>query len=43
METQKFEIASRQSLLNKYLIAAFIIFSSLIMQVSPVSAQTPVG
>src|SRR5450631_4510162 len=32
----------KSSPLNKYLIAAFIIFSSLLMRVSPVTAQTPV-
>src|SRR6267378_4020877 len=43
METLKFEIVSTQkSSLNKYLIAAFIIFSSLLIRVSPVAAQTPV-
>jgi pimeloyl-ACP methyl ester carboxylesterase len=42
METQKFKIVSTpKSLLNKYLIAAFSIFSSMLIRVSPVVAQTP--
>ena len=42
MENQKNEIVSSQSPLNKYLIAAFIIFCSLLIRVSPIAAQTPV-
>ena len=42
MENQKFETVSSQSPLNKYLIAAFIIFSSFLMQVSPIAGQPPV-
>jgi pimeloyl-ACP methyl ester carboxylesterase len=41
MKNKKFEIVNSQSSLNKYLIAAFIIFSSLLIPVSPVAAQTP--
>jgi pimeloyl-ACP methyl ester carboxylesterase len=35
-------LSIKNSSLNKYLIAAFVIFSSLLIQVSPVAAQTPV-
>jgi len=42
MENQKFDIVSSHNSLNKYLIAAFIIFSSLLIRVSPIAAQTPV-
>ena len=43
METRKFKIASTQrSPLNRYLIGAFILFSSLLIWVNPVAAQTPV-
>jgi pimeloyl-ACP methyl ester carboxylesterase len=42
MENQKFEMLSTQSSLKKYLIAAFIIFSSLVIRISPAVAQTPV-
>jgi pimeloyl-ACP methyl ester carboxylesterase len=43
METQIFKIVSTQkSSLNKYLIAALILFSSLLIQSSLVAAQTPV-
>jgi len=42
MKNKKFEIVSSQTSLNKYLIAAFIIFSSFLIRVNPVAAQTPV-
>ena len=35
-------LSIKNSSLNKYLIAAFVIFSSLLIRVSPVAAQTPV-
>lgn len=40
MENQKIEIAGRQSLSGKYLIAALFIISSLLIQFNPASAQT---
>src|SRR5258706_14076454 len=42
MENQKFERANTQSWLNKYLVTAVIIFSSLLTRVSPIAAQAPV-
>ena len=42
MKNKKFGIVSSQTSLNKYLIAAFIIFSSFLIRVSPIAAQTPV-
>jgi len=35
-------VSTKDSSLNKYLIAAFIILSSLFIGVSPIAAQTPV-
>jgi hypothetical protein len=34
-------VSIKGSWLNSYSIAAFIIFSSLLIQVSPIAAQTP--
>jgi hypothetical protein len=42
MEKQKFERVNTQSWLNKYLVTACIIFSSMLIRVSPVEAQAPV-
>jgi len=41
MENQKLKRVNTQSWLNKYLVTAFIIFSSMLMRVSPIEAQTP--
>src|SRR5258705_12027448 len=41
MKNKKFGIVSSQTSLNKYLIAAFIIFSSFLIRVSPIASQTP--
>src|SRR5882762_1264172 len=41
MENQKFERVNTQSWLNKYVVTAFIIFSSMLTRVSPVTAQAP--
>src|SRR6267154_6819247 len=41
MENQKLKRVSTQSWLNKYLVTAFIISSSMLMRVSSIEAQTP--
>src|SRR6202035_5945458 len=42
MGTQNFKVVRTQSSLNKYLIAVYIIFSSLLIGVNQVDAQAPV-
>src|SRR5579863_2203839 len=42
MKHTKLERANAQRWLNRYLVTALVILSSMLMQVSPIAAQTPV-